>query len=223
MNSNIRIAAAAAIWLSGIAAAAGADAGLTALPGPIEQRNPPVALTVTGPDSFAIDASALTNWFVSPFDLHTWDNAPTLLFRPAENFALSARVSLMPKTHWDSGALVLFADKDHWAKLCLEASGDGDGRLQAVMVVTNGVSDDAYSVAAKGNTLYMRMARQGHAFAFFVSEDGANWQMIRQFRLGATANLRAGFLAQSPAGQGIHASFSEIRYKPDIKNMYAGE
>jgi uncharacterized protein len=210
MNSTTRVAA-AAICFAGLAMAADAEARPTALPAPVEQRNAPVAWTATGPNGIAIDAPAQTNWFVSPSDLKAWDNAPTLLFRPDENFKLSARISLTPHSRWDSGALVLFTDPDHWAKLCLEDDQD-DGRLSVVMVVTNGVSDDSYSIAASGNALYMKVAKSGLAFFFYASEDGKTWKMVRTFRLGEINNLKTGFLAQSPVGNGIHVEFSDIRY-----------
>lgn len=189
---------------------------LAVLPAPFEIRNPPAGVTIAGPDRMSVRAGKNTNWFASPWDLKNWDNVPTLLFRPDENFTLSAKIALSPVSLWDSGALVLFADKDHWAKLCLEMP-EPNGPLSVVSVVTNDVSDDGYSIQAKGDALYMRVSKSGPGLSFYASEDGQNWKLIRAFRFRATAPVQAGFLAQSPVGAGISVEFSDIRYSRQDK------
>jgi regulation of enolase protein 1 (concanavalin A-like superfamily) len=138
-----------------------------------------------------------------------------ILFRPRGDFSISAKIALQPKTRWDSGALVLFIDKDNWAKLCLENSV-ADGKLSVVMVVNRGISDDSYTAfTAFDNTLYLKIARQGPAYMFFASRDGKDWTMLRDFTMGGdVALLRTGLLAQSPVGDGITVSFTEIQYTP---------
>lgn len=203
--------------------AAGSAQTLAALPAALEYRNPPVQWKVTGPDRFTITAPAHSNWFISPFDLGRVDSAPTLLFHAPEDFILSAKISLTPLSRWDSGALALYVDKDHWAKLCLETP-QGDGHLSVVMVVTNGASDDSYSIPAAGHALYLKIARQGPGVTFFASEDGKIWQMVRAFRLSPSQDLQAGFLAQSPTGNGIAVDFSELRYSTaPVKNLFTGQ
>jgi regulation of enolase protein 1 (concanavalin A-like superfamily) len=195
------------------ATAASGETALTALPGPLESRNPPVMWQATGPDSLTISAGPKTNWFVSPWDSTAADNAPTLLFKPKGDFTLSAKIALKPIARWDSGALALFIDKDNWAKLCFENSV-ADGRLSVVMVVNRGISDDSYTTfTAPDNTLYLRISRQGPAYVFFASLDGKDWTMLRDFTLnGDAALLRTGLLAQSPVGDGITVTFSDIHY-----------
>jgi uncharacterized protein len=207
------IRSAAIAFFALIVSATAAEPALTALPGPYETRNPPVVWTATGSDSLIITAGPKTNWFVSPWDSAADDNAPTLLFRPKGDFSFSAKVTLQPRSRWDSGALALVIDKNNWAKLCLENSV-GDGKLSVVMVVTHGISDDSYTVfTASDNTLYLRIARQGPAYMFFASHDGKDWTMLRDFPLsGDPVLLRAGLLAQSPVGKGMTVTFSEIRY-----------
>jgi regulation of enolase protein 1 (concanavalin A-like superfamily) len=202
----------ASLFLLSTAMASG-ETALTALPGPFETRNPPVVWKATAPDAITMTAGPKTNWFVSPWDSTAEDSAPTLLFSPKGNFDLQARISLKPKSRWDSGALALYIDKDNWAKICFENSLD-DGRLSVVMVANRGISDDSYTaMMADDNTMYLRVSRQGPAFVFFASHDGKNWTMLRDFRLDGDQNqLRAGLLAQSPVGNGITVTFSDIRY-----------
>lgn len=205
-----------ALILWSAAAMAGEPTSLTALPAPLETRNPPVVWTATGPDALTIQAGPKTNWFVPPWNGgRVDDNAPTLLFRPQGDFSLTAKVSLQPKARWDSGALTLFVDKDNWAKLCFE-NAQNDGKLQVVMVVNRGLSDDSYTDRTEpGNALFLRISRKGTAFFFAASKDGKEWTMYRAFALnGDLSNLRAGLLAQSPVGDGITVTFSDIRYEP---------
>jgi uncharacterized protein len=208
----IRSAAIAFIALVSAASAAGPT--LTALPGPLETRNPPVAWKATGPDSLIISAGPKTNWFVSPWDSTTADNAPMLLFRPKGDFTFTAKIALKPVARWDSGALALFIDKDNWAKLCFENSV-ADGKLSVVMVVNHVISDDSYTAySAPDNTLYLRISRQGTAYMFFASRDGKDWMLMRDFVLnGDAALLRAGLLAQSPVGDGMTVTFTDIHYE----------
>ncbi len=196
---------------------------LHGIPGDLEARNTPFSWNVNQNEALTITAQGKTNWFVSPSNLKSWDSAPTLLFRPDEDFILSANVSLRPRSRWDSGALVLFVNNTTWAKFCLE-SADGPSGLSVVSVVTNGVSDDSYSIAAPGESLYMKVAKFGPTFAFYASADGHSWKMIRTFRLGDREGVKVGFLSQSPTGTGLTATFSEIRYSPTrISNLFTGD
>jgi regulation of enolase protein 1 (concanavalin A-like superfamily) len=222
---NIRLLTFAALLISAFSVLCAAQAGtrLKVIPSDFEMRNPPVSWTIGDGDSLIINAAGKTNWFIAPLDLRSWDSAPMLLFRPADDFVLSARMSLQPQSRWDGGALVLFVNETTWAKLCLEAP-DVPGRLSVVMVVTRGESDDSYSIPVDGNSKFMKIAKIGPAFMFYVSTDGHSWQMVRNFRLSNTKELRVGFSAQSPTGEGSTVSFSDIRYSPTrAANMYTGE
>lgn len=208
-----RATAAVAVFALTTAAFA-AEPSLTALPAPLETRNPPVVWQATGPDSLTISAGPKTNWFVSPWDSTTADNAPMLLFRPKGDFTFTAKIALKPIARWDSGALALFIDKDNWAKLCFENSV-ADGKLSVVMVVNRGISDDSYTAfSAPDNTMYLRISRKGPAYMFFASRDGKDWTMLRDFTMGGDgALLRTGLLAQSPVGDGMTVTFSDVHYE----------
>lgn len=203
----------AALTIGQAAVATAADMS-NVLSGPFEPRHGPIDATTLGQGHVVIRAGAQTNWFVSPWDLHTWDNAPTLLIAPKGDFSISAKITLDPISRWDSGALTLFADKDHWAKLCLEMA-EPQGPLTVVSVVTNGVSDDSYAAPIVGKTLYLKAAKTGSGLSFHVSQDGQNWKMVRAFRLQSDAQIKAGFLAQSPVGTGIAVDFNDLRIVTD--------
>lgn len=199
-----------------VLSSAEAAPSFTALPAPFETRNGPVVWDATGPDKLVIKAGPKTNWFVAPWDNKlASDNAPTLLFKPEGNFSLSTKISLTPLKRWDSGALTLFIDKDNWAKMCLENAND-DGKLTVVMVVNRGDSDDSYTtIIAPNNALYFRVRRNGPGFSFESSTDGKTWTWLRAFSLrGDYQQLRTGLLAQSPVGDGMTVTFSDISYTP---------
>ena len=109
----------------------------------------------------------------------------------------------------DAGVLLLHAGERQWAKLCFELSPQG--RPTAVTVVTRDTSDDCNSFEVASSTLWLRVARTGKAWAFHAAQDGAWWRLVRYFALGAdAADVRVGFLAQSPTGQGCTAIFEHI-------------
>lgn len=205
-----------AFFLLTSSALAAGPASLTALPTPLETRNPPVEWKAIAPDAITMRAGPKTDWFVPPWNpADASDRAPTLLFQPKGDFVFQAKVSLHPKARFDSGALTLFIDKDNWAKLCLEAAR-GDDKLQVVMVVNRGISDDSYTdVTARDDALYLRIIRRGPTIQFEASPDGIAWTMYRTFALnGDLGKLKAGLLAQSPTGEGVTVEFSELHYGP---------
>jgi hypothetical protein len=119
---------------------------------------------------------------------------------------------------YDAGALLIWADENHWGKLCFEYSPRAQPMV--VSVVTNTWSDDCNSVILPRRDVYLRVARQGNAFAFHYSEDGRYWHLVRHFTLHEeTRFLResgflAGFVSQSPTGASCTATFTEIAYAP---------
>ncbi len=134
--------------------------------------------------------------------------ATGLTFEAPSEFALSARVSVKhPRTTFDAGALCLWADQNHWAKLCFEYSPQGDSMV--VSVVTNTFSDDCNSSLVEGS-VYLRVSRIGPAWVFHASTNGVDWNFVRLFRLDTDAPVRVGFLSQAPMGEYCEAHFDEI-------------
>ena len=81
-----------------------------------------------------------------------------------------------------------------------------------VSVVTRGVSDDANGRVVAGDTVWLRVSRIGAGCALHASGDGERWELVRHFALDAPDGLAAGFLAQSPTGEGCTATFDDVRF-----------
>jgi regulation of enolase protein 1 (concanavalin A-like superfamily) len=143
-----------------------------------------------------------------------------LLEPPAGEYTLSARVQAELRSTFDAGALILWADEHTWAKLAFERSPQGEGMV--VSVVTRGLSDDCNSTVVRGDAVWLRIARVGDAFAFHASNDGERWDFVRHFALDG--DPRPGFLAQSPTGVGLVATFSDIRLQAArLRDLRSGE
>lgn len=137
---------------------------------------------------------------------------------PAGPFVLSARVSVVGRrTTFDAGALSIWSDHDHWAKVCFEFSPQGEAMV--VSVVTHGYSDDVNSVLVAESSVYLRIAALGdHAWAFHSSTDGLRWNFVRLFNLRGSdqAPTMVGFLSQAPFGEGCDATFDKIVYREEL-------
>ncbi|HEU5098853.1 MAG TPA: DUF1349 domain-containing protein [Roseiflexaceae bacterium] len=184
---------------------------LPSIPEPLRWGLPPDAVK-NGEAGLAITAGPRTDMFVSPAADAVTLNAPRLLFTPQGDFMLSARVTVEFAATFDAGVLLLYAGERTWAKLCFEYSPQRQPMI--VSVVTQHFSDDANAYVVDGNQTFLRIARLGRAFAFHASADGAVWQLIRHFTLESLDQLQAGFVSQSPIGEGCTATFADIAYTP---------
>jgi uncharacterized protein len=171
-----------------------------------------VQLDWTAPprEPLSISAGPRTDLFVDPAGGAPVLNAPTLLGATDGDFLLSARVRAELRATFDAGALLLHAGEQTWAKLALERSPQGEAMI--VSVVTRRVSDDANGAVVGGDSVWLRVARIGEACALHASADGEHWDLVRHFALEAPGPLAAGFLAQSPTGDGCAATFDEIDF-----------
>ncbi|MEJ1115989.1 DUF1349 domain-containing protein [Paenarthrobacter sp. CCNWLY172] len=137
--------------------------------------------------------------------------ATALGFRAPAAFSLSARVLVAsPRTTFDAGVLTLWADSDHWAKLCFEYSPQGEAMV--VSVVTNGYSDDSNGPLVTAPWIYLRVSRVGPAWAFHSSADGREWSFVRLFRLDSDKPVHVGFMSQAPMGESCEARFDAIEW-----------
>jgi uncharacterized protein len=157
-----------------------------------------------------ISAGPRTDLFVDPAGGAPVLDAPMLLGATEGDFVLSARVRADLRATFDAGALVLHAGDATWAKLALERSPQGEATI--VSVVTRGFSDDANGPVVAGDAVWLRVARIGGACALHASADAERWDLVRHFALDAPAGLAAGFLAQSPTGDGCTATFDEVAF-----------
>jgi regulation of enolase protein 1 (concanavalin A-like superfamily) len=201
-------------------AADGRVPAIVGIPGPYEWQNSPLDWKVNG-NQLSITAGKQTDWFISPFGGEQKDASPRLLFRPAEDFVLSAKVTVQFGSQWDAGVLVLYAGEAQWAKLCFEQTIEQHPAI--VSVVTKTLSDDSNSIPIRGNTVYLKVAKSGQAIFFYASEDGEKWMIIRAFSLGKTQNLRVGFSSQSPLGEHCTTTFEDIHYLPKRVDMWSGK
>jgi regulation of enolase protein 1 (concanavalin A-like superfamily) len=211
-----------ALLLVPVVAVAQSQPKLDGLPGSLTWRNSPKASHIEAGKVLSISSGPKTDWFVDPFDGTIAKSAPILWFAPGANYVLSTKVKVQFTSKWDAGALMLWADEHHWAKLSFEFSPDQQPTL--VTVVTRGLSDDCNSVSITGDTVYLQIARTGSTYVFYYGTDGKSWQILRTFSLETKGPVSMGFEAQSPAGTGSTAVFSEINYSPrKISNTYTGK
>jgi regulation of enolase protein 1 (concanavalin A-like superfamily) len=192
-------------------------------------RELPFAVTPSHPGVWSLDeqrgalvadAPARTDLYVNPGGPESGDaesmlNATTLLGSPpAGDFKLSARVTAGFAAQYDAGVLMIWIDQRHWAKFCFELSPAAEPMV--VSVVTREVSDDANAFVVDHTSVWLRVSRIDHVYAFHASTDGRTWRLIRVFTLGdVLAEHRIGFEAQSPTGDGCVVTFDQIRFTTD--------
>lgn len=89
-----------------------------------------------------------------------------------------------------------------------------DAEPMIVSVVARGVSDDANAFVVDGHSVWLRVSRVDHAFAYHASLDGGSWRMIRFFTIDDVSSPASiGFEAQSPTGDGCTVAFVDIRFE----------
>ena len=188
----------------------------------------PAPLTWDGaPASWSLDDGVLTiaaparcDLFRDPAGSAPESAAPRLLGPVEGEFQFAARVRCGFAGAYDAGALVLWADAARWVKLAFEVAPQGEAGV--VSVVTDELSDDANAFAVDGDAVWLRISRRASAVALHARLDGEPWRFVRHFALAAQ-HLRAGFLAQSPTGEGTTARFDEIGFTPErLKDLRSG-
>jgi len=180
------------------------------IPYQLEILNEPVSCTVTGESIVEIAAKGKTNLFNNPNGKYYVQDAPMLVFKPDSDFVLSARATGNLKEIYDVMALVVYQDKDVWAKLCFENSVEKIPTI--VSVVTRKYSDDCNSMPADSSFAYLSIVKKGNLYSFFYSKDEEHWKMIRNFRLDTTKSIKVGFAVHDSRGNGFAARFSNIKY-----------
>jgi len=183
------------------------------MPAPLAWDVAPADWSLDAGPALTLAAPARSDLFVNPPDGEATANAPRLLGSVEGDFQLSARVRCTFAGTFDAGALLLWASERCWTKLAFEVSPQGEPGV--VSVVTDGRSDDANAFAVHDDAVYLRIARLGAACALHARLDGEDWRFVRHFALAATDGLRAGFLVQSPVGDGATARFDEIGFVPE--------
>jgi regulation of enolase protein 1 (concanavalin A-like superfamily) len=165
-----------------------------------------------GDTSIAFAAGPRTDLFTDPAGSEPKADAPLLLGRPNGDFHLRARVAAPLAATFDAAALVVWASPTAWGKLALEYSPQGDSTI--VSVVTRGVSDDANSFTVPEAEAWLRISRSRDTIAFHASVDGRWWSLVRVFTFPGAGDAAAGFLVQSPTGEGLRGRFEDIAWQP---------
>lgn len=168
-----------------------------------------------------IAAPARTDAFRNPNGEAPRLNVPFLSLEVEGDFVARARVRPTFASTYDAGALMVYADETHWAKICYESTDFGTHA--AVSVVTNGLSDDANGVDLAVDEVWLQIVRVGDVFAMHYALDGRDWHMVRYFALPVPSRVKVGLVAQSPVGPGTTVDFGEFVIESrSVKNLRAG-
>ncbi len=192
---------------------------IESLPGKLEWIEQPERYTFES-GILKIHSGPETDMFIDPQGEYKVLNAPGAVCQPTPYFQLSAKVHVNFESKYDAGVLILYANDTHWAKLCFEYSPQGEPMV--VSVVTRNISDDANGSVIEGSVVYLRISGLGTAYVFHYSSDGKFWHFVRYFHMETDDPVYAGFLSQSPTGEGCEAEFKDIVYKnkklEDLRN-----
>lgn len=139
-----------------------------------------------------------------------FNNAPKLLFTPAKDFDFSAKVKPDFDGRYDGGAVLVYSDKDNWAKILFQYTGDK--LILGNSVVKNKITDDSYFNIPQNREIYLRVTKVGRVFTFLTSQNGKQWDVVRNFVYHKIENMMIGFYSQSPVGEDCAVEYSEIRY-----------
>jgi regulation of enolase protein 1 (concanavalin A-like superfamily) len=180
------------------------------LPMAFEWQVAPADWTVGLDGTLHIVAGPRTDLFLDPAGGPAQLGAPRLMAAVEGDFQLSAYVKANLQATFDAGALVLYAADDTWVKLALERSPQGKPMI--VSVVTRGLSDDANGRVVADASVWLRISRTGATCALHASDDGVRWELVRHFAFTAPDGLSAGFLTQSPTGEGCVATFDGLDF-----------
>ncbi len=186
---------------------------LSSLPFPLAGEGPSSpAPPVVEARGFTLTAAAGSDLFLDPAGSTRLPDAERFVAPVSGDFRLSALVSPVFVSDFDSGVLIGFIDSSNWFKLCAELDPSGTTRVVSV-VTRDGVSDDCDSWPIDAAGTYLRISRLGDAFAMHASPDARHWNMVRYFSMGtAPGAVRIGFLTQSPSGGGTTAAFTDVSF-----------
>ena len=213
----------AALCLTASAVSANDSVYIKAIPHTTRWLVKPDAFHVDGNNAFTMTAGKGTDLYSfvdGSFYVH---KVPKLLFTPDKDFIFSARLQADFKKEYDGGAILIYSDSSNWAKVLVEKMDDGSVMVGS-SVVDNRITDDSYHRVLPGGDVYLKLARSGKIYCFYYSTDGRTWMLLRTFAYPKPQQLRIGFYAQSPKGEGLSMRVSDIRYTGTaFKNFFTGE
>jgi len=187
---------------------------IAALPKPLSSRSKNHAdVHEVEPGTITLTAHTSDDLFADPSTDGLVMSASVFAFEATGDFQFRAKVKVDFQEKFDSGVLIGYFNDQSWFKICAEV--DPVGRTRIVTVVTRDRSDDANSTYLVGDDIHLRISRMGRTFALHSSSDGSHWDLARYFTLGEISDtpLHVGIAAQSPAGNGTRATFSEFGWE----------
>lgn len=197
---------------------------LQSIPYELKLENNVQSVNIHSAESWSVVSPARSNLFISPDGGLRVNTSTNYLFQPDSDFIFTSKIIPEFKAKWDAGVLLVYNDAEHYAKFCFEMDYTGQPRI--VTVVCNDVADDCNSAPVADAFVYYRItgSAKGNVFGFYYSHTGKDWYLIRTFKLGKTDNLRVGFSAQSPVGEGCKVEFSNVSLQQrKIVSFWKGE
>ena len=167
-------------------------------------------------DRVIVRATARADLFLDPAGSSSpAPDAERFMTSVSGDFVFGGHVAAGFTAPYDSGVLLVAIDDTNWFKVCSELDPHGVTRVVSV-VTRHGRSDDANAWQIPPTGAHLRVARCGATAALHASADGVRWDLIRYFDPGFTSPVvQVGILAQSPAGDGTTATFSDMFFRPE--------
>jgi len=206
---------------AGASAPAQVETTIAAIPYPLLIQTPDNAASITG-NVLTLSATKGTDMYANVDGSKIIDDTPRVLFAPRGDFIFSAKIQAGFHSAFDGAALLVYAGKTTWGKVLFERLPDGSNAVTTTTV--KGTGDDALHQQVEGNVAYLKIARKGGVYVFYLSTDGNAWRMLRTFALPADQQVQIGFSAQSPKGERFTARFSDLRWRASgFDNYWQGE
>ena len=151
-------------------------------------------------------------------------SAPRVTFPVEGDFIFSARLDAPFAAKYDGAALVVWSDETHWGKFLFERINERENVISSTFVMP--VGDNSYHVRTDSDDrdVWLKIVRSGNSYMLYMSQDGKDWQILRDLAFTATGPVQIGFQSQSPLGESFEARFSDIRLESKtLTNYWQGE
>ncbi len=176
---------------------------------------------IVSPEKIIMIANKGTDLFTNTTGEKSADKSPRVVFEPSGDFIFSAKISGDFTSAYSGGALMVYVNGQHWAKLLFERFKSGHNGIAST--VTNTKGDDAYHGTRQAKSYYLKVARHDTSYVFYTSSNGQEWNFERHFSLNNNTQVQIGFMAQSPLAKTQQVSFSDIQFKGErFKNYWQG-
>lgn len=162
-------------------------------------------------DGIRIQAPKKSDYFVDPKTANPTCSAAFLYQDVCGDFVLRAHVHHDFIATYDACCLMAYESDTLWAKACFELSDFNTHTIVSVM--TNERSDDGNGVNINEDCVWLQLARTDNVFTVHYSLDGVTFYMVRLTHLPMKKDIKVGFVAQSPLGDGGMRSFTQIHFE----------